>query len=64
MNNPSSTEDAFLEYKSTEARQLRLESLLDSKFEAKLALHSNRNDPMYPEEYVEYKNWLNEREML
>ena len=63
MNNPSSTEDAFLEYKSTEARQLRLESLLDSKFEAKLALHSNRNDPRYPEEYVEYKNWLSGREM-
>ena len=64
MNNPNSTEDGFLEYKSTEAREIRLEYLLDYKLEAKLALHSNRNDPMYPEEYVEYKNWLNEREML
>lgn len=64
MNNPRSTEDDFLEYKSTEARELRLEYLLDSKFEAKLALHSNRNDPRYPEEYVEYKNWLNDRETL
>lgn len=55
------TEDDFLEYKSTEAREFRLEYLLDSKFEAKLALYSNRNDPRYPEEYVEYKNWLSER---
>ena len=64
MSNLSPTEDAFLEYKSTEAREIRLEAVLDYKLEAKLALHSNRNDPRYPEEYVEYKNWLNEREML
>ena len=56
---PGLSEYDPLEYKSTEARELRLEYLLDSKFEAKLALHSNRNDPRYPEEYVEYKNWLN-----